>query len=402
MLAPGGAMGALSGLFAQDTGATPAPEAKSVLTAVYIDYSFEAPGQSPRIYRRVLMDRIGRDARAAGSTALARPQDPTEDLLDLTARQTFMASNGALAPAFVADRNLAHLERIRPLLELALIGAFRPQTDGELSALYGVGDLPWPDFLNLYQLFDAGVPGDAVAYRPQPGLVVHGQRQDGAKISAWVDVVSNARRAYRMAGGKIAAAPDALLQAGVWDTRTEGTFLPEGVGDGANTLRVMAQAVAQKVPLRALAPGDRAALAKLKIPAGARRLVEAELAAGNAVILPERTPAGAAQYGWLRIGAQDGLSLGIMETGRGQDFGERAIISIVTGMSCIAAARQAQGGPLTGRQIAVCGAAGAAAGLGLAAGATAASASQLFAAALLGGGATGAGVANPPGPVGGK
>jgi hypothetical protein len=348
------------------------------------------------------MDRIGRDARAAGKLALARPRDPTEDLLDLTARQTFMASTGALAPAFVADRNLAHLERIRPLLDLALIGDYRQQTDQEMGAAYTVGDLTWPDFFNLYQLFDAGTAGDAVVYRDRPGLVVHGQRQDGAKITAWTDVVSNARRAYRLQGGKIAAAPDALLQAGVWDTRTEGLFLPPGAGDDANTLRVLAAAYAQEIPIRVLKPADKAALAKLKIPAGARTLLEAELAAGNAVILPEQAPAGAGQYGWLRVDPQDGLALGMMETGRGQEIVERIIIASATGLACFFAIDWSQGRPPNPRQLMVCGLAGAAGGAQLSAAMTAQNAGWILLGGALSGAAGGAGVANPPGPVRGR
>jgi hypothetical protein len=182
----------------------------------------------------------------------------------------------------------------------------------------------------------------------------------------------------------------------VWDTRTEGLFLPPGAGDDANTLRVLAAAYAQEIPIRVLKPTDKAALAKLKIPAGARTLLEAELAAGNAVILPEQAPVGAGQYGWLRVDPQDGLALGMMETGRGQDAVEYLFVLETTGVACAWQARMDTGRRLDFAQLHKCYIVGAASTLGIGAGLTL----EYALAAFLGGQV--AGMHDAPGPVRGR
>lgn len=64
----------------------------------------------------------------------------------------------------------------------------------------------------------------------------------------------------------------------------------------------------------------------MKIPADALPLLQAELQAGNVLILPETMPTGVHEFGWWRINPTTGETLGINQSGMGAATVEYAVL----------------------------------------------------------------------------
>ncbi|MCX6044335.1 MAG: hypothetical protein NT075_04430 [Chloroflexi bacterium] len=291
-----------------------------LLTGVYIEYTFTAPGQAPRVFRRTLVDRIGAENRAKKQWTLLHPDDPLPDMIALTAQHTFMLATGALPAAYLADLQLEHLLKSRPLFDFALGSQYQQPGFADLTkAKLDTLDLSWPGHPVIYAVADAGATAtNLINYRPSASLVVYTQSQDAERMHLWMDVVNNERRTYKLDGGKLAVDVNALLKTGVWETRTEDIALdPKQADNTENVFTVFALANQQKIPIRVLTPADTAGIDKLALSLNAKTQLQTDLAAGNVVVLPEKMPTGIKKFGWWRIDQKTGQTLGVNEDGLG-------------------------------------------------------------------------------------
>ncbi|MFN8493940.1 MAG: hypothetical protein U0350_40450 [Caldilineaceae bacterium] len=308
-----------------------------LLTGLFIDYTFTAPGRETRTFRRTLLDRIGADNRAAKKWTLLHPDDPTPDLAELTTRYTFGLAPGAVPGAYLLDQLLAQLLQTKTLLASMLQGEFQPIKPDNLvkSGLKGV-DTTWPGHPSLYTIFDAGANllaasnAHTVIYRSSPGLVVYAQSQFNDQMRATIDVVNNERRAWALIGDQMVAAPTTLLATGVWETHTEGILLSPSETAARSTISLFRQAKLNATKLLVLKPTDEAKIARLQIPTSAQMGIQHELQAGNVLVLPESMPKDAAQFGWWRVDPRTGEALGVMDGGAGQSTVEYVMILINT------------------------------------------------------------------------
>lgn len=322
----GGAIDALES--AGDASAENADSGYFLLTGVYVDYTFSAPGQEPQIFRRTLVDRIGAKNRAAGLWQLRNADDPLPDLIELTAKYTLMLAPSAVPQAYMADAQLKHLLDLKPFFDFALGNQYkRPGFEIISSSKLDNFDFTWPGHPVIFNVFDAGAAAiGAVNYRPTPSLVIYKEQQNGKITSAWTDVVNNQRRAYTLNRDGVSVDSAALLTTGVWETRTEGVALDTHPTTEENVFTVFNKAAQAKIAPRVLTPADVTALTTMKLPSDALPQLEADLNAGYVLILPETTPKGVNEFGWWRIDPLTGQTLGVNQNGLGAASIEYAVL----------------------------------------------------------------------------
>lgn len=318
--AAGGAAGALDGL-GRPAEEQEAPAEFISLSAQWLEFTLIAPGGEEQVHRRMIVDRIGAQGRAAGSTSIDDALTDSDVFAALQSVHTFMLDPGRYSGGYVLDRSLdavvSTTAYLHEVLDALAEGGDLPSYDLELAAPEeALGPL------NLYQLFDAApVEPSVVSYRPAPGLVVFSQRADGSH--AQVDIVANPRRSLRLTDGGPKPDPLATLRAGLWETRTE--ILPLApVGDAVSpAYDLIASAQAGEAALVVVTSQDRDRLADLPLPAETLAAMHEDLDRGYLVIAPATAdPDREAVVGWWRVDLASGEALGRGGDGRGQTFVE--------------------------------------------------------------------------------
>lgn len=133
---------------------------------------------------------------------------------------------GSLAPAYVADESLAELERIAPMI--------RAWADPALDGCDTLDCLPQPELESspagdnialAAARFDNEMPTEpgSIVYRDSPNVIHVSQPlfPESSPVPRVFDIMSNSRRAFRLADGAPVPAPDLVLLAGVAETHLE-------------------------------------------------------------------------------------------------------------------------------------------------------------------------------------
>lgn len=306
------AAGVLGGLGGGD-GAAPL-----ALTAQWLEFTVIAPDGSETTHRRMVVDRIGPDARAAGDATIHAAFDEATTFEALQSLHAFMVEPGRYGAGYRTGRTLdavlATEAYVQDVLDAIVADEPPPSLPPDVSGLEEE-----MTFLNLYALFDEVLAADDVAtYRPAPALVVLRQGLDGSGPS--VDVVANPRRSLRSTpSGPV---PDALatLRAGVWETRTETLVLTRAGGGVSPAFAVLG--AADGAGLRMLGPEERAVVASLPQPASTRAAIDEDLARGYRVLVPTEWDGSMTTLGWWRTDPRTGETLGRGLDGRGNAFVE--------------------------------------------------------------------------------
>jgi hypothetical protein len=310
----GSALGALGGLGASDAAAVE----PFALTAQWLEYTLIEPGGAETTHRRMVVDRIDGDARAAGATSAPLAVDEREAFASLQSSHTLLLDVGAYGAGYRAARGIEAVLAVRGLADAALVAAAEGRAPPALDPAAGRLEELLAG-LTLFGAFDdAPTPGALASYRPAPALVVLSQRLDGREAA--VDVVANPRWTLRAGPAGPELDPTANLRAGAWETRTEGLVLtrPGAVASPAfEALEVIAAG-----ERRDLLPGDVAAADALALPAAARAAIREDLARGYAVVAPGSWDGRRESVGWWRIDPTTGEALGRGADGRGNAFAE--------------------------------------------------------------------------------
>lgn len=298
----GGLLGAL--------GTDEEPEAPQALTAVWLEFTLVEPGGDETPHRRMIVDRIGAEARAAGEASLPADASDTAAVGEMAGAHTYMLDTGGYSEAYVLDRSFgaftATADYLHDVLAAMEAGEHPPSFGGEAAA----AEEPLGP-LHLYQAFEA-LPQepDIRSFRPAPGLVVMSQRLDGL---AQVDIVANPRLSLRVGPNGPTPAPDATLRAGVWETRAE--LLPlQGEGEVVSpSYRAVARG-------NLVAVRDEASLANLDVPSDSALAMGEDLDRGYLVIVPGDGIGSETMAGWWRVDPVTGETLGRGGDGRGNAF----------------------------------------------------------------------------------
>lgn len=314
----GSAAGALGniGFGAQSKEPEPVSDVVS-LTAQWFEFTFTAPGEEPVVHRRMVVDRLGAEAREAGSVRLNPDVSEKSTFAALASVHTFMLDTGSYSPAYVEDRVLESVLAMRSYADEALVCALEgtppPTVPTELTEL----EAPLGP-LTLFSAFnDAVTDSEVVSYRPAPAMVVMSQGLDGTGSA--VDVVANPRWSLRVGNGGVAFDPSITRRAGVWETRTEA--LPLG---GRGVVIPSFEALAETkdaAGLLTLDPTSQDAAAELPVPLEARLAIIDDLKKGYTVLFPAgAAPTELAKVGWWRVDPVTGETLGRGGDGRGSAF----------------------------------------------------------------------------------
>jgi hypothetical protein len=315
----GGSMGAIAGNFGQSE-----PQgggaADPMLSAMWLEYEIRSPDTSPRRIRRQVFDLLGPAERVAGAKTL----ELTDSLrltrsLSLTMHTEILPVNCGFATAYVADLAARSLVAGREVLLATARGEIAPGTQhteqllkgsvAPLSPLYtlALARLEWSrhaeqifiDRLNIFarHRFLASANGSLVV-REATDIVANEVGVDLAAYDAF---------AIRVAQG-------------VFDTNAERLLQVSGRPLG-NTAAAF-EGVTNWITLE-----SRDELGGLDIPQDARQRIAADIAGGYSVVAPPKpVDFGTETFvGWWRIHPDTGDTLGIGETGWGQDMAERGV-----------------------------------------------------------------------------
>lgn len=327
----------------------------SRLTAVWIEYLIEAPGERPRTIRRALFDLLGEVARRSGAPALETltASQVTERSLAFAGQTEILPSTCRLSSDFTLRLALAtQLKNQRILVDAARIAA-----DGGTPGADLVNSLSAPPF-ELYALAQERLAIGRHARRvyhgtlnvfsshfwpfePTPDLAqrlsVDGVKPSIAFTKA-IDIVANGVAVLAPMPGEEAPASawEIRLEQGVLDTVVEVTsFMNAEVGSDTSawngrSLASNPAAWMGRHPVdqwRALRPGD-----ELDAELGDTHVRAAEaLAAGQAVVMHGLTLDGSSGDGWRpgcwwRVDVATGETLGIGPRGWGQIGGETVVV----------------------------------------------------------------------------
>lgn len=279
------------------------------------------PTQDERTIERVLY-------QAPGET-------PLDEGADETARRAALVSElarshslgfvtGSLSPAYVLDETLGELERIGPLIRALSDTAFEcesldcralPELEPSPSGGSAATAVAW---------FDTAMPraGESVLYRDAPNVVRVSRPlfPDTSPVPGVFDIVSNARRAFRLEPGGPVPAPDLVLLAGVAETHLE-RIQPGFQGLGSTIERPVGDRRARPLDVRS---GDAAALDEGAAVETA--MISDALSSRSVVITAARNDDRAElPLGWWEVDPRTGRTLGMARHG-GQSLTEVVVL----------------------------------------------------------------------------
>jgi hypothetical protein len=306
------AAGALGGLGGGDA------DAPLALTAQWLEFTLIAPDGTETTHRRMVVDRIGPDARDAGDATIHAAFDEAATFEALQSLHAFMVEPGRYGAGYrtarTLDAVLAAEAYVQDVLDAIVADQPPPALPPDVAALEEE-----MTFLNLFALFDdVSTEDDVSTYRPAPALVVLRQGLDGGGPA--VDVVANPRRSLRATPSGPVLDALATLRAGVWETRTESLVLTRA-GGGVSPSFAVLDAV-DGAGLRMLGPEERSAVASLSLPASTRAAIDEDLARGFRVLVPTEWDGTTTTLGWWRTDPRTGETLGRGLDGRGNAFVE--------------------------------------------------------------------------------
>lgn len=297
------------------------------LESVWVNITLVAPGGEETSYRRILTG-AWPDA-AAGEAAAA--DDALSAYLPLLRSNTLVVANGRTPRGMAVDGQLQQWQQDIPGFKALAWGLEdNPTLSGDDKE--AVRNVPghWPGHLGMLTRFDQVEDWSAGhrLYRHQPFVGIHtGGVGDSANTAmSRVDIVHNARRSFDISGQQPVPDPAGLLAAGTWETLTEGSMLVPG-GQQTGAADILAQAKTEGIALKTLRPGD--STDGIDIDARALPNLEAELARGYAVLVPERRPQGLEHTAWWRVHPSTGETLGQMDDGRGIEVTEYQMMLII-------------------------------------------------------------------------
>lgn len=322
-----GALGAgIAAMASGSTGGSAGSVGGSELTATWIEYEFQTPGDAARVVRRAVFDLLGPAVRSAGSPGQLS-LDGTKRLrrsLALMIRTEVLPVTSAMPAEYVAHLTAQAVLANAPLLRLMAPGdSFNPPDPDSLLAKAA------PTLTPLYTLavarFEWSPVNDQI-YVDRLGLLT--QHRHPAAASNGFEI----RGAVDVAAGTVGVSLSELdgyaarLRQGVLDTNAEALWW-QGI-----TVLNAGEAYATGDPWVTLASAQAANFEALQLPADAKTRIAQDLAAGFVVVAPSAPVTAGREHfiGWWRIDPQTGEARGIAGNGWGQCQPDYAVLVLET------------------------------------------------------------------------
>ena len=324
----------------------PARIASVAFTSEWIEYELVAPGQAPVRARRVVFDSLTAEQRAANGVPQLTDRQRLSRALALAGETELLPMFAELSPAYVANLAATRVLAARgPLVALAQRAGrtIPPAIRTQISLLEPVPGV-------LYAIAGARFawnPSRGATYLDRLNLVSHTRQMrlpesGGMTNRDVIDFIANDVAVWPSAG---ADHYRARVTQGVADTVIEGSLLascPPGRTScerGDNTSEVFAATGPQR--WTKVSSASPAALAN--VASNARPLLQADLAAGYAVLMPSEpvTIAGHTAATWWRVNLATGETLGMSVDGG--SVSAEAVINLIgvglAALNCIPALR---------------------------------------------------------------
>jgi hypothetical protein len=318
--------------------APPAPSAPSGnITAEWIDYEVDSPGQPPTTVRREVFDLLGPAARAANPTSepTITDSDRYDRALALAGPIDILPTVNQLSTEFMAHMVAKGILGGRKLMVQSIRQGGSLKLDEWNDLLKSQMSMPG----RLYAFSAMRLAASrfrAQLYYDRPNIVsYHRDLRQNAKGNLMsveaIDIVAN-QLAVRDGSN---VDPFAVrMEQGVVDTVVESMLIVSN-RPAANTSDLFARRDADSSEWVAIHKGDTAALAKLGLTADQRARIEQDLAGGNIVIAPTRTKANAdqlADVAWWVVNPATGQTLGMGDRGWGAALAEYAALTVLVGI----------------------------------------------------------------------
>jgi Transglutaminase-like superfamily len=338
-----------------DTGAAPAakpPAPKSAgFTREWIELEIRAPGTAPKIARRLVFDALDGADRATAHGVTLSDAAKLERALALIGETELLPMFARIPDAFVVDRFVKALVAGRAaLVEAAAVTAAKQEPTSELRRKLAAIAVPG----TVYGLALARFAWSPVAeqvYLDQLDLLTRRRRLVAVggelRMRDGFDIVANAVAVWPGQGDQGGKGGKGDKGGNEIDARA--TRIAQGVADTAAEAFALGCPAASPKCVRAATTSDEYAVsgstwtvipagttpALPQLPAAARVLALADLAAGYAIVVPPAAPAGTAVT-WWRVDPQTGETLGMGLAG-GNVQTETVIqmfVTLINGVGC--------------------------------------------------------------------
>ena len=289
--------------------AAPGGQAMAAFEGQFLSVTFIRPGGDTVVHERTLVEANGDDT----------PPLATSLMSDVRLN----VAVGSFPPAYVADHLLAAAQDIIGAAQAWEQSANRDcrQCAAEQSRFGERLQQLWLDHLALFAATDDldRQLSTSVSYRAEPSLVAQYRniwRNEGFR--SVIDILSNARRAYRPSLDGPRLDLEAALRVGVAETLLETMLLPGDPDAVQNALRASQRAGARGLePIVLKAEQDIHAVKAVSLSDRTKVALRQDLAEGYVVLLitdPERGTTGVT---WWRIHPRTGQTLGMLGEGWG-------------------------------------------------------------------------------------
>ena len=294
------------------------------LSACWIEYQINSPGQAPRVVRREVFDLIGPARRAEGgaSELEADEQAIRERGVALLGTHRILVTSVEIPPVALQKAALELWAEQGPQLAALVRVAHNPDASEPLQRLYRE-PLVALDLVALASARHNLTETASKTYLASPNILsTHFtiDLSDGLRVDRGYDIVFNELAVVANSG----LAPSELrLQQGVLDTTLEAV-LSEPHERSGNAAMLFAQRGADTGAWRKVTEASELT----GVPPEAQGRIAEALEAGRLVIAPSTLEAGV-EAGWWEIDPQTGTTLGIGARGWGQTATERTIVETV-------------------------------------------------------------------------
>jgi len=290
----------------------------STLSAVRLEYDIRVPGQPIRTIRRTIFDLIGPGARATSTPSLA--MDDAKRLTRsarLTMQTEILPLNCTVAPEFVSHLAAQYMLSSRNLIRDLATEDFSPGSDRAQEQLKSAS----PGVSRLMPLAATRLNWNRSAehlFYDRPNIVTRHAyltpEGDALGVEDATDIVANEV-------GVDLAARDGFaisLEQGVVDTNAEALLRISAAHGNVGA------AFGNSRDWLSLTPARRTGLDAVAISPDARKAIAADLDSGYAVVAPRKPVREEREdfVGWWRIDPANGNTLGVADTGWGQELTE--------------------------------------------------------------------------------
>jgi hypothetical protein len=308
-------------------------ESTNQLSGLRLELTTIVPGKEPRTDVRYFLDRLKPGTRDAKPVLEERWRDDTRTRLSLVQSWTLWPATGTLNHAFLFDRIYRLVGRdggADLILELAA-GA---EQDRWRRIADHVDALPLPVVgvvQTAQQLSQSAFEsGKGVCFMAEPSLLLWKESltlREKKKVGfrRGVDIVS---APLGCVATDVRDAARARMLFGLLLSEGESATLGRHAAEVISAARVCRRAREAGIPLLTLNPDDESDVESLAVAEEAKVRLRGELRRGYVVITPKQAVAVAGRKvtAWWRINPQDGMCLGVGQSGEGQAVSEGMLV----------------------------------------------------------------------------